>query len=762
MQFKSIKNIFKVSLLFSSILTTFSVNAQLLYPPISPVTEWGEELIYDMGGGSDVTLYPISITRNYKQKDGSWYKSSDFNYNPNTGGYDLKDGAQSVTLSYMFNETQKNLQEAYNSTQDEQEKLKIKRMLERIHEYSISGSEHGYFPLWDFSKSTGGNQMEVSGLKSQLSRLYLYGGGPNSLSLHTDDFKRLEDFTYFYNEAMSLSPLKDNFWGRIEGDGFLSNFSQEALNSNPAGMLAYGPYNFIVMEKNRILNDESNKLQNDYAEFAKSATSVQDVQDYLNNVYNPKQDAIEKQKAALRKEGKELDLLMQTFYANNTVEGVAYQTISVAYGFAKSFNMPFSEKIQGAFSELKSATTDEEENEVLGKYSHDADFAKDIYDWSLQTLKTAHDRYKNNFFAESARNQLNAFDKKIADILKKEGYLNEGDGVGYGSYGANFLPSISKIYSSAATVGDLVTLRYAGFGLTPDDGKTTVAPIGDNLKIKGDGKYLSTTGWYDGVTINLNNVESLVVQDSDKLVTSGAVYKAIDEAVKAMAESVPDNNASTGTENNTDNTTSISPEAIKAVVEEAIKPSIDKVNESVASVKAQADRQASTTKQIVTNVIGGGADVKEDGSITTPQVKITDVDGGEKTYTNLVSATVTVNENVMKVNERVTRNEESIRNLGTIVTENSAKIESLKHDVASVRKEANAVAASALAAASLPQAPMPGKVAVSMAGASIGGQSGYAIGVSKFSESGKFMLKANVVGNSQSKYGVGVGAAIIF
>ncbi|WP_146157036.1 YadA-like family protein [Halomonas urumqiensis] len=75
-----------------------------------------------------------------------------------------------------------------------------------------------------------------------------------------------------------------------------------------------------------------------------------------------------------------------------------------------------------------------------------------------------------------------------------------------------------------------------------------------------------------------------------------------------------------------------------------------------------------------------------------------------------------------------------------------------------VERNANAGAASAIAAASVPQAFMPGKSMVSVGAGTYSGESAVSVGVSRLSDNGRWVIKLNATGDSQSNFGAGVGA----
>ncbi|MNT77217.1 hypothetical protein D3C72_2163090 [compost metagenome] len=63
-----------------------------------------------------------------------------------------------------------------------------------------------------------------------------------------------------------------------------------------------------------------------------------------------------------------------------------------------------------------------------------------------------------------------------------------------------------------------------------------------------------------------------------------------------------------------------------------------------------------------------------------------------------------------------------------------------------------------MALAGLPQSVLPGKGMVAMAGSTYGGASALALGVSKLSDSGKWVYKGSVTTNTRGNVGATIGA----
>ncbi|MFC0325180.1 YadA-like family protein, partial [Halomonas organivorans] len=85
------------------------------------------------------------------------------------------------------------------------------------------------------------------------------------------------------------------------------------------------------------------------------------------------------------------------------------------------------------------------------------------------------------------------------------------------------------------------------------------------------------------------------------------------------------------------------------------------------------------------------------------------------------------------------------------------QIGSLSHRIEDVEDQANAGTASAIAAASVPQAYLPGKSMVAVGAGTYSGESAVSVGVSRLSDNGRWAVKLNATGDSQSNFGAGVG-----
>jgi autotransporter adhesin len=86
----------------------------------------------------------------------------------------------------------------------------------------------------------------------------------------------------------------------------------------------------------------------------------------------------------------------------------------------------------------------------------------------------------------------------------------------------------------------------------------------------------------------------------------------------------------------------------------------------------------------------------------------------------------------------------------------------LKGSLNQIGNRANAGIASAIAAASLPQPYAPNQSSLGVGMGTFRGEAGIAVGLSKISESGRFIIKANVNSDTRGDVGAGVGAGIVW
>ncbi|MCT8751196.1 YadA-like family protein [Glaesserella parasuis] len=104
----------------------------------------------------------------------------------------------------------------------------------------------------------------------------------------------------------------------------------------------------------------------------------------------------------------------------------------------------------------------------------------------------------------------------------------------------------------------------------------------------------------------------------------------------------------------------------------------------------------------------------------------------------------------------------NVRQLNTVVSSLNAGFNQLSKDIGRVDVNARAGIASAGAMANLPQVNLPGKGAISVSSAQYRGQAAYAIGYSKISDNGKWVIRASVSSNTQRDTMIGGGVSFVW
>ncbi|CAG9168870.1 hypothetical protein LMG23992_01330 [Cupriavidus laharis] len=139
--------------------------------------------------------------------------------------------------------------------------------------------------------------------------------------------------------------------------------------------------------------------------------------------------------------------------------------------------------------------------------------------------------------------------------------------------------------------------------------------------------------------------------------------------------------------------------------------------------------------------------------------------GNERTVTNVAAGRISADSTdavngsqLYATNQKVDENTQDITSLNQQVGGNTQAINNLSNRIDGVQRDANAGTASAMALAGLPQAVLPGKGMVALAGSTYSGQSALALGVSKLSDSGKWVFKGGMTTNTRGNVGATVGA----
>ena len=161
-------------------------------------------------------------------------------------------------------------------------------------------------------------------------------------------------------------------------------------------------------------------------------------------------------------------------------------------------------------------------------------------------------------------------------------------------------------------------------------------------------------------------------------------------------------------------------------------------NISVDSVTADSVTTGNTT--VNTN----GITIKDGPSMTTDGIN-----AGDKTITGVADG--------IEVNDAV-----NFGQLNALDGKLSNSVNELGYKINEVEDDANAGISAAMAMSSLPQAYIPGKSMVGGGIATYNGQSAVAIGVSKVSDNGRWVIKVNGTADTQGNAGGAVGAGFHF
>ena len=145
-----------------------------------------------------------------------------------------------------------------------------------------------------------------------------------------------------------------------------------------------------------------------------------------------------------------------------------------------------------------------------------------------------------------------------------------------------------------------------------------------------------------------------------------------------------------------------------------------------------------------TTVNNTGVTIKDGPSMTTAGIN-----AGDKTITGVADG--------IEVNDAV-----NLGQLTALDNKLSNSVNELGYKINEVEDDANAGISAAMAMSSLPQAYIPGKSMVGGGIATYNGQSAVAIGVSKVSDNGRWVIKVNGTADTQGNAGGAVGAGFHF
>nr|WP_315040928.1 YadA-like family protein [uncultured Moraxella sp.] len=158
-----------------------------------------------------------------------------------------------------------------------------------------------------------------------------------------------------------------------------------------------------------------------------------------------------------------------------------------------------------------------------------------------------------------------------------------------------------------------------------------------------------------------------------------------------------------------------------------------------------------------------------DTSTATDTVKLVGKDAPVK-VTNMASGVLRQGENLNDLTPEVIaqrvqaaqgdtlNNGVAVRDLQSITQNINNSINQLGYRLGDIEDNANAGTSAAMATAALPQAYLPGKSMLSGGMASYNGQGAVALGISKLSDNGRWVIKVNGTADTQGNFGGAVGA----
>jgi autotransporter adhesin len=228
--------------------------------------------------------------------------------------------------------------------------------------------------------------------------------------------------------------------------------------------------------------------------------------------------------------------------------------------------------------------------------------------------------------------------------------------------------------------------------------------------------------------------------DADGKVTAptytvnNATYSSVNDALQGLAGSVKDAGSHV------------------TVVEKVT--STGQANAQVATSGGADQAAAATGSQAV--AIGAGATASANNSVALGAGSVANRDntvsvgsaGNERAIANVADGVVATD----AVNKR---------QLDTVADSTRAytdqRLNQVQSEVESVKRDANAAAASSMAVATLPQSVIPGRGMASAALSNMGGESALAVGVSKVAENGRWVTKLAGTVNTRGNAGVSAG-----
>ena len=278
--------------------------------------------------------------------------------------------------------------------------------------------------------------------------------------------------------------------------------------------------------------------------------------------------------------------------------------------------------------------------------------------------------------------------------------------------------------SDAANVGqlnDIANTVNQGFNISAQgENSTSVTPgetvdfnsVNDNIKV-------SKTETGDDISFELNNNLDL---GEDGSVTTGNTVT---------------NNDGVTIDDSTGNVTNVTAEGTEMTN-----------GTSTSNYGAEGFSANNGTNTTVVNQEGVSFTDNE-GNVTGPSINANGIDAGSKTITGVADG--------IEISDAV-----NLGQLNALDDKLSNSVNDLGYKINEVEDEANAGISAAMAMSSLPQAYIPGKSMVGGGVATYNGESAVAVGVSKVSDNGRWIMKINGTADTQGNAGGAIGAGFHF
>lgn len=339
-------------------------------------------------------------------------------------------------------------------------------------------------------------------------------------------------------------------------------------------------------------------------------------------------------------------------------------------------------------------------------------------------------------YGKNPDGSINYSSVPLGGPVSKDGGLTGGTTISNVAQGAVNALSTDAVNGAQlnTTNTNLTALANSPLTFTGNSG-TVQRKLGEELRITGTG---TTPGAYSGA-----NLKTEVVGNEVRIKMADApTFTSVNTANLTVT-----NTANLNTLNVTGPATLSGGTTISNMLAVAPATVVNMGGNVITNVAAGTNQTDAVNVQQLQKMQGGGVQYAKnlDGSINQGSVVLGSGQAGGTMVSNVapgVAGTDAVNVNQMNT---------GLSSVGKVINDLAQRIDGNE-------KNADAGTAGAMAMASMPQAFIPGKSMLGAGAATYQGQTAIAIGVSKLSENGKWVLKLNGAANSRGKVGVSVGA----